>query len=329
MNLANPSEIAGETILETIHLTYPLTDDIIAALAKRQILAIGQFDGLHLGHASVIESAVRLAGEEGLPSAVMTFHPHPKEVMKKGDYEGYLTPPAEKERILRGMGVDYLYIVEFNDAFSRVSPHNFVSGMLVPLQIHTAVVGFDFRFGYRGEGYAGMLRQLSEDSMDVNIVPPFLIEGEKVSSSDIRKALQEGNIRQVDRWLGRPYAIKGTVMHGEKRGRKLGFPTANLQLEEAYVLPAKGVYAVRVSYGGTVLSGVMNVGVKPTFHENETRPSFEVHLFDFNGQLYGESLLVEVVDFIREERKFSGIDELVAQIAKDAETAKQLLSSED
>lgn len=315
--------------METIHLTYPLTAETIADTAKPQILAIGQFDGLHLGHASVIETAVRLAAEAGLPSAVMSFHPHPKEVMKKGDYEGYLTPPEEKERILRGMGVDYLYVVEFNDAFSRVSPHNFVCGMLMPLQIQTAVVGFDFRFGYRGEGHASMLRELSEDSLEVNIVPPFLIEGEKVSSSDIRKALQEGNVRLVDRWLGRPYAMKGTVMHGEKRGRKLGFPTANLQLDEHFVLPAKGVYAVRANYGGTALSGVMNVGVKPTFHDNVSRPSLEVHLFDFNGQLYGESLLVEVIDFIREERKFNGIDELIAQITKDAETAKQLLSSSD
>lgn len=327
--LANPIEIAGETILETITLTYPLSEEIIAACAKPQVLAIGQFDGLHLGHASVIESAVRLAKRENLPSAVMSFHPHPKEVMKKGDYEGYLTPPAEKERILRGMGVDYLYIVKFNDAFSRVSPQNFVCGMLVPLQIHTAVVGFDFRFGYMGEGHAGMLRELSEDAMEVNTVSPFLIEGEKVSSSGIRKALQEGNISLADRWLGRPYTMKGTVMHGEKRGRKIGFPTANLQLDEHYVLPINGVYAVRVNYGGTSLCGVMNIGVKPTFHDQVTRPVLEIHLFDFNGQLYGESLLVEVVEFIREERKFSGIDELVAQITRDAETAKRLLKCAD
>ncbi|MEF2965164.1 bifunctional riboflavin kinase/FAD synthetase [Paenibacillus sp. M1] len=315
--------------METINLTYPLKDDLIASLAKPQVLAIGQFDGLHLGHASVIETAVKLAGEAGLPSAVMSFHPHPKEVMKKGDYEGYLTPPREKERVLRGMGVDYLYIVEFNEAFSRVSPGDFVRGMLMPLQTRTVVVGFDFHYGFRGEGNAEMLRELSGNTLDVHIVPPFLIEGEKVSSSDIRKALQEGNVRQVDRWLGRPYTMTGTVMHGEKRGRLLGFPTANLQLDEPYVLPAKGVYAVRVNYGGTSLSGVMNVGVKPTFHDDALRPSLEIHLFDFHSDLYGESLLVEVYEFIREERKFAGVDELVAQITKDAETAKQLLSCED
>lgn len=312
-----------------ITLTYPLTEDIITDYARPQVLAIGQFDGLHLGHASVIQSAVRLAAQVGLPASVMTFHPHPKEVMKKGDYEGYLTPPEEKEEILREMGVDYLYIVEFNDAFSRVSPQNFVNGMLLPLGTTTAVVGFDFRFGYRGEGHAGMLRELSENTMDVHTVPPFLIEGEKVSSSGIRKALQEGDVSLTNSWLGRPYTLKGTVMHGEKRGRKIGFPTANVEPSEHYVLPAKGVYAVRANHNGTWHQGVMNVGVKPTFHDNVLHPTLEIHLLDYSGDLYGDILLVQLIHFIREERKFNGIDELVSQITKDAMTARELLQPID
>lgn len=308
-----------------MNLTYPLTKEIIDDNARPQVLAIGQFDGLHLGHASVIESAVRMAASLNLPAAVMTFHPHPKEVMKKGDYDGYLTPPREKERILESLGVDYVYIVEFNDAFSRVSPQNFVAGVLVPLQIHTAVVGFDFRYGYRGEGDAGMLRELSDNTLEVHTVPPFLIEGEKVSSSGIRRALAEGKVQLAARWLGRRYSIHGTVMHGEKRGRQIGFPTANLKPDEHFVLPAKGVYAVRVSYEGQRLEGVMNVGVKPTFHNDKSAPSLEIHLFDFTGDLYGKSLSVELVEFIREERRFGSIDELVAQIGKDADTAKNML----
>lgn len=311
--------------MEIINLTYPLTKEIIDDNARPQVLAIGQFDGLHLGHASVIESAVRTAASLNLPAAVMTFHPHPKEVMKKGDYDGYLTPPREKERILKSLGVDYVYIVEFNDAFSRVSPQNFVAGVLVPLQIHTAVVGFDFRYGYRGEGDAGMLRELSDNTLEVHTVPPFLIEGEKVSSSGIRRALAEGEVQLAARWMGRRYSIYGTVMHGEKRGRKIGFPTANLKPDEHFVLPAKGVYAVRVNYEGQRLEGVMNVGVKPTFHNDKSAPSLEIHLFDFNGDLYGKSLSVELVEFIREERRFGSIDELVAQIGKDADTAKSML----
>lgn len=315
--------------METITLTYPLTDSAITAAAGPQVLAIGQFDGLHLGHASVIKTAVQLARELGLPAAVMSFHPHPKEVMKKGDYEGYLTPPQEKERVLQGMGVDYLYVVEFNDAFSRVSPQNFVCGMLVPLHVHTAVVGFDFRFGYRGEGHADLLQELSENKLQVNTVPPFLIHEEKVSSSGIRRALQDGNMELTKQWLGRPYTVKGTVMHGEKRGRLLGFPTANVQPDEHYVLPARGVYAVLAEYQDKKWPGVMNVGVKPTFHDNGTRPSLEVHLLDFEGQLYGEELRIELIQYIREERKFSGMDELIGQITKDAVTAKHILTASD
>lgn len=315
--------------METITLTYPLTKDTITAYTRPQVIAIGQFDGLHLGHASVIQSAVRLAAQEGLPASVMTFHPHPKEVMRKGDYEGYLSPPEEKEEILRGMGVDYLYIVEFNDAFSRVSPQNFVNGMLLPLGTHTAVVGFDFRFGFRGEGHAGMLRELSENAMEVHTVPPFLIEGEKVSSSGIRKALQEGDVELTSRWLGHPYMVRGIVMHGEKRGRTIGFPTANLEPKEHYVIPAKGVYAVKVNYRGTWHNGVMNVGVKPTFHDNMPHPTFEIHFLDFSGDLYGETLAVQLIHFIREERKFNGIDELISQITKDAMTAREILEPLD
>ncbi|GGF97138.1 bifunctional riboflavin kinase/FAD synthetase [Paenibacillus aceti] len=315
--------------METIYLTYPLTEEEIAEHARTQVVAIGQFDGLHLGHASVIESAVRVAAEQGLPSAVMTFHPHPKEVMKKGDYEGYLTPPTVKEKIIRQMGVDYLYIVEFNDDFSRVSPGDFVNGMLLPLGIHTAVVGFDFHFGYRGEGHAEMLRELSDYKLGVTIVPPLRVEGDKVSSSGIRLDLQEGNVKQIRRLLGRPYSLAGVVMHGEKRGRTIGFPTANLKLDEHYVLPRKGVYAVRVNHNDQVLQGVMNLGVKPTFHADETVPSIEIHLLDFNEDLYGKPLSVELIDFIREERRFASIDELVAQISNDAGTAKRILSNKD
>lgn len=312
--------------MQTIRLAYPLTEQFIEQHSRPQVLAIGQFDGLHLGHASVIESAIKLATELGLPASVMTFHPHPKEVMKKGDYDGYLTPPGEKERILREMGVEYVYIVDFDDAFSQVSPKDFVTGILVPLQVHTAVVGFDFHYGYRGEGDAGMLRELSGNALDVHTVPPFLIDGEKVSSSGIRKALQEGQMEQANRWFGRSYSLKGTVMHGEKRGRQLGFPTANLKLSEHYVVPASGVYAVRATHGQDSYGGVMNVGVKPTFHEDGKVFWLEAHLFDFSGDLYDQSLSVELVSYIRPERKFNSLDELVAQITHDAATAKQLLS---
>ncbi|WNS44834.1 bifunctional riboflavin kinase/FAD synthetase [Paenibacillus sp. MMS20-IR301] len=311
--------------MRTVTLSYPMSPETAAQLAQPQVVALGQFDGLHRGHASVITKAVALARQAGVPAAVMTFHPHPKDVMGKGDYEGYLTPKRDKQELLAGMGVELLYTIEFNEELSRVSPEDFVSVMLLPLQMVTAVVGFDFRFGYKGEGDADRLRELGQGNMNVEAVAPFLLEGEKVSSSGIRKSLLNGELEKANAWFGRCYHLRGTVGHGEKRGRTIGFPTANLQLEDRYVIPAKGVYAVKVTHNEQMLYGVMNVGVKPTFHEGVTAPSFEVHLFDFAGDIYGQELKVELAAFIRSERKFESIGALIAQIGADAETAKVLL----
>ncbi|YCI23014.1 bifunctional riboflavin kinase/FAD synthetase [Paenibacillus sp. Z3-2] len=307
-------------------LTYPQTLHSTELSTLPQVLAIGQFDGLHLGHASVILSAVRIARETGMQAAVMTFHPHPKEVMRKGDYEGSLTPLRDKEDILAGMGVDVLYVVEFNEEFSQLTPQQFVHDLLIPLQTRTAVVGFDFRFGHKGAGDEQLLRTLGEGKMTVETVSAFLLNGEKVSSSLIRGLLKRGEMDEASQWLGRPYSIRGTVIHGEKRGRTIGFPTANLELTDHYVTPSKGVYAVRVQHGEQELNGVMNLGVKPTFHESGMKPTFEVHLLDFDGQLYDQELKVDLVHYIRAERKFDSIDALISQIREDALTAGRLLS---
>lgn len=312
--------------MRTVTLTYPLSAETAAEWAQPQVAALGQFDGLHLGHASVINAAIGIAREQGVPASVITFHPHPKDVMRKGDYEGYLTPAADKQELLAAMGVDRMYVIEFNETLSRVSPRDFYESMLRPLQLVTAVVGFDFRFGYLGEGDAALLRQLGEGTTSVTTVPPFQLHGEKVSSSGIRRSLQTGEIERANTWFGRCYHLRGVVSHGEKRGRTIGFPTANLALTDRYVVPAKGVYAVRVRVGRETLTGVMNLGVKPTFHEGETVPSFEVHLFDFDGDLYGRELTVELVSYIRPERKFGSVQELVQQIGEDAERAKTLLN---
>ncbi|BFH63818.1 bifunctional riboflavin kinase/FAD synthetase [Paenibacillus azoreducens] len=313
--------------MKTINLSYPLSVGITQEYAEPQVVAIGQFDGVHQGHASVISSAVRLAKQQGLPCAVMTFHPHPKDVMKKGNYEGNLTPLKEKQEMMARLGVDLLYIVEFSEVFSELSPQTFVDGMLLALKVKTAIVGFDFRFGYKGAGHAETLRELGGGSMDVEVIPPFEQGGEKVSSSAIRKALQSGEVEEANRLLGRPYRLRGVVVDGDKRGRTIGFPTANLRLIDKYVVPAKGVYAVRTLVQGQWLSGVMNLGVKPTFQEGVTLPSFEVHLLDFDRDIYGEELTVDLVSYIRSERKFPSIQELVAQIQADAGKAREILYS--
>ncbi|MFD2700158.1 bifunctional riboflavin kinase/FAD synthetase [Paenibacillus shunpengii] len=309
-------------------LSFPLAEGVLDELSKPQVLAIGQFDGLHRGHASVIQTAVNLSREQGIQAAVLTFHPHPKEVMRKGDYQGYLTPLKEKEAILEEMNVDVMYVLEFNESLSSLSPEQFVNQFLIKLGVQTAVVGFDFRFGHKGAGDENTLRELGAPSMNVITVPPLRLDGDKISSSFIRKALHEGNITEVTRMLGRPYSFTGIVMDGEKRGRTIGFPTANVEPSENYVVPLKGVYAVWVTHNKRRHPGVMNIGVKPTFHDNRTKPSFEVHLLDFSGDLYGEELKVELIHFLRTEQKFSSIDALIAQIKQDSVTASQLLTGD-
>ncbi|WP_438350183.1 bifunctional riboflavin kinase/FAD synthetase [Paenibacillus sp. FA6] len=313
--------------MKTVMLSYPLSPEMLLGREESQVVAIGQFDGIHLGHVSVISSAIQLAKRKGIPSAVVTFNPHPKEVMGKGDYEGYLTPLRDKQELLAGMGIDTLYVAQFDEEFSRVSPHDFFAGVLLPLNIDTVVVGFDFRFGYQGAGDVEMLREMGQGNMDVEITPPFLLDSEKVSSSVIRKALQSGNLKLANNLFGRNYKLRGMVVEGEKRGRTIGFPTANLKLDDRYVVPAKGVYAIRVLYKEKWIMGVMNIGVKPTFHEDVIAPSFEAHLFHFDECLYGEHLAVELVHYLREERRFPSIQELVTQIKADAQLAEQLLES--
>ncbi|WP_017813725.1 MULTISPECIES: bifunctional riboflavin kinase/FAD synthetase [Paenibacillus] len=311
--------------MNIVRLSYPWAEGSRPHADHSQIMAIGQFDGLHLGHTSVIEHGIRLARSLGIAASVMTFNPNPKEILGKGDYEGYLTPLSIKEEILRNMGVDTLYVAQFNHAFSTVTPEQFYYEMLRPLKVHTAVVGFDFHFGHKGAGTPELLRELGQESMQVDTVPAFQLEGTKVSSTAIRRALREGDAALAARLLGRPYQIRGTVIDGDKRGRTIGFPTANLDLSEKYVVPKSGVYAVRVMAEGAWRAGVMNIGYKPTFQTGETRPSFEAHIFDYQGDLYGQQLAAELIDYIRPEQKFGSIDELVTQIRLDAEEARRRL----
>lgn len=224
-----------------------------------------------------------------------------------------------------------MYVVEFNKEFSQISPETFVEEMLFPLHLQTAVVGFDFRFGHKGAGDAAELEKLSAGRMSVVTVPPFLVDGEKVGSSAIRIALQTGKLSDANRWLGRNYQIRGTVIHGEKRGREIGFPTANLELTDPYVVPALGVYAVRarMDHHDSWIPGVMSIGVKPTFHEGITEPIFEVHLLDYNGDLYDQVMTVDLIHYIRKEHKFESVQELVEWIQRDADEARKILNASD
>ncbi len=292
--------------------------------------AIGDFDGVHLGHRQVIGRAVQLADQKGLKSAVMTFCPHPREVLGHKQYSRSLAPFSKKSQLLKQLGVDDIWAVRFDEEFSKVEPEQFFENMLALLNIDTIVVGFDFTFGHRGRGTPDLLKELGKGNINVEVVPPYKIDGEKVSSTCIRELLLEGEVELANKYLGRRYAVSGTVVEGEKRGRTIGFPTANIALDDSYVIPAKGVYAVNVACQGQKHHGVMNIGVKPTFHGDlDVEPTLEVHILDFDRSIYGEAVEVEFVKFIRKEQKFGSVEALIKQIAQDAETARACFASLD
>lgn len=312
----------GVRKLETIRITYPSAPSSDVHPSMPQVIAIGDFDGVHLGHQQVIRRAADIASSLNTTVSVMTFHPHPREVLGQDKYAQSITPLDMKLSLLGQLGVDRAYVISFDTEFSRMPPEMFIEQILKPLQVHTVVVGFDFTFGYQGRGNATTLRELGSPDLDVEVVPPYHLEGQKVSSTFVREQLMEGNIPQVNAWLGREFSITGQVVRGDGRGRTIGFPTANIQLDKSFVIPRTGVYAVEVEVKGQVRSGVMNIGYKPTF-TTDNKLSLEVHILDFNEDIYGEQIAVRFHAFIRGERKFPSIEQLIAQIRQDAEWVRE------
>lgn len=294
-------------------------------------LAIGFFDGVHLGHAEVIRTAVRLARERGQVPAVLTFDPHPRVVLGQDQYHTVLTPLPDKLDIFEKLGVDAAFVVSFDTAFSQVQAEQFVQSLLLPLGVKTAVVGFDFKFGHRGQGNAELLRGASGGAIGVQVVEPVFRGGAKVSSTRIRELLSQADCGQAAELLDRPYEIRGTVVHGKALGRQLGFPTANLAADGAFVIPRHGVYAVKVTGAGetgdAAANAVINVGVRPTVDANGTEPKLEAHLLNYSGDLYGKQLTVRFLHFLRPEMKFDSLDALVAQIGRDAKQAGEWLEA--
>lgn len=307
-------------------IQYPFTEwDSVPP--EGQVIAIGDFDGVHLGHREVISRAIERARLLGVPAAIMTFDPHPREVLGKAQYSKILTPIAEKMRLFAELGVDQVYIVHFTPELARVSPEDYYKNMLYPLKPRAIVVGFDFTFGHRGQGTAETLAKLAKAGESIEVIAPHNMDGEKISSTLIREQLHLGRLERVKPLLGRHYRIQGKVVKGEGRGRKIGYPTANLEPLDRYVIPRQGVYAVRVYLDGESLKGVMNIGIKPTFHEDEEQPpTLEVHILDRNEDLYGRTLEIEFAAYLRPEMKFSSVEMLIEQIAKDAQKAKQILA---
>jgi riboflavin kinase/FMN adenylyltransferase len=319
---------AGVFAVKMISISYPFTNLAELVQEKAVSIAIGHFDGVHRGHQNVIRQAVDVARKEGMLSAVMTFSPHPKEVLGHGEhYYSCLTPLHKKQALFEELGVDIMYVMRFDLSFAAVSPSEFVSGVLRPLGVGHAVVGFDFTFGSKGAGNASTLLELCKPDIGVSIVEPLYDNGVKVSSTYTRDSLEQGNLDKANSLLGRPYEVSGTVVHGDGRGRTIGFPTANLELHDPYVAPKLGVYAITAWLDGVAYNGVLNHGMKPTFNKSEIKPVMEANLFDFDRDIYGKEIRVQFKAFIRSEQKFGSIDQLISQIAADAAQARAINQS--
>lgn len=291
---------------------------------EKTCLILGNFDGIHLGHQKLFEEAVRIIGNSEARCAVMTFTPHPKSILTATDeYNQLLTPWEIKKELLSSFGIKTIFIVEFTNEFAKVAPETFIETYVKGVQASIVIVGEDFRYGAFGKGDAHSIFDYGEyGGYQAFIIPPVVYHNKKISSSMIRQLLNEGNVKLVEYLLNRKYQIRGNVIHGEKRGRQLGFPTANLALTDPYVLPKNGVYAVEVLYVGERYYGVMNIGTKPTFHNYNKNISIEVHLLDFNGDLYDQQLSIYLIDYIRPEKRFESLDALKQQIIDDINTLK-------
>jgi len=301
-----------------------------AGVPRGSVIAIGNFDGLHVGHRAVIEAARGIAQEKGVPLALLTFEPHPRSVFAPGGKPFRLTPFHAKTRLLTEAGIDLLFTLRFDRAFAAQSAEDFARRLLAErLGVGHVVIGSDFTFGHKRTGNATLLADMAGAlGFAVTVLEPVADASGKIcSASRIRAHIEEGRIKEASLLLGRSWEIEGHVRSGDRRGRTLGFPTANLAMAN-YLHPAAGVYAVRAGIveNGRVAwhDGVANFGRRPTFDGADWR--LETHLLDFSGDLYGRSLRIAFVDFIRPDAKFADADALVAAMRDDARKARDILA---
>ena len=286
------------------------------------VIALGTFDGLHLGHTDVINTAKDYAERNGLKLAVFTFSNHPLALIRPDLVPVRIISAEEKIKLLESFGVDYLINIPFTEDFAALSPDEFLD-RLACFNYRCLVVGENFTYGFLGSGKTETLeRSGRKNGFDVIVRPLVKMNGNVVSSTGIRNLIQAGHIENANRMLGRAYAITGKIVHGEQRGRKLGFPTANIELLHGEMaVPAPGVYAVTASIEGSIYEGMGNIGNNPTFNDVE-HARLEVNLFNCSGDLYGKTMSVQFHKYIRAEKKFSGVEELCRQIEEDKKAIK-------
>jgi len=286
---------------------------------KNAVVTTGTFDGVHLGHKTIINQLKKIAGDNNGETVVLTFHPHPRMVLQKENNIKLLGTIDERIKLLEENGVDHLIISPFTKEFSRISSIEFVRDILVnKIGTKKLVIGYDHHFGRNREGSFEHLVEFGPMyGFEIEEIPAINIEDVNISSTKIRKALEIGDIKTAKEYLGRNYSISGVVITGKQLGRSMGFPTANIKIAESYkLIPGIGVYAVKVIHNEINYLGMLNIGFRPTI-EDDRKMSIEVHLFEFNGNLYDEELTIEFVSKIRDEQQFKNVNQLKEQLERD------------
>lgn len=290
-------------------------------------VTIGSFDGIHRGHQALVQALVSAAHQAGSEAVVITFYPHPAVVLRGTRESYYLNTPEEQAELLESAGVDHLITLEFNQKLAASSAADFMTWINRALGINELWIGHDFTLGHDREGNQAALIAIGKEiGYRVKVIPPALQGGEIISSSRIRQLLTNGDVSRTACLLGRWYSLKETIIGGDRRGRTLGFPTANLVFPVERVLPAPGVYATLANLGDKRLEAVTNVGYRPTFKNQSIALVVEAHILDFNQDIYGQSMRLDFIRFLRSEVRFAHIQELIHQMQKDIETAREVLS---
>lgn len=311
--------------MQTIHLHHPYSKTDI--YSGPIVLALGFFDGLHKGHQQVIKTAKKIATKRSLPLAAMTFdvsatvmyqQKHPDEVQ-------YLTTLSTKEKLMAHFGVDILYVAQMTSAFAKQTPQRFVEDYIVNLNAKVVAAGYDYTYGQKDLANMATLPEHADGRFAVIEVPRMEINNQKVGSTQIRQLILNGDIEQANQSLGYHYFFGGSVIHGEKRGRELGFPTANLRQEPNVIVPKTGVYIVEFVIANELYWGIASIGRNITFGENRKR-TVEIHVLDFNEEIYGEKVTVFWHKYLRSEMKFNGADELIAQMRLDEINTRQYIA---
>jgi riboflavin kinase/FMN adenylyltransferase len=298
----------------------------IVHLDRPTVLTIGSFDGIHRGHQYLIAQVIERASAIGAASALITLHPHPKVVLRSTSRLQYISTLEERLDLLATLGLDYTVVFPFSLETSQIRAREFVQMLLDHLQMKEIVCGKDFALGYKREGTVEFLRALGvEKNFSVHVVEPKAFDGEIISSTRIRQLVAAGELDEATRLLGRYPSVRGRVIKGNQRGRQLGFPTANLAIAERRLIPADGIYAVRIKIGERWYGGAANIGVRPTF-DNGAR-LVEVFVLDFDDDLYDQFVEVQFIKRLREERKFENIAALIEQMKQDVAQAREVLAN--